>query len=477
MKEPKPSPIPTYQSMPMRSGPGCGCVLVGIGAVCLIFVTMCIGSYYVTLHTSLPLTLIKSALEAEGNVKVDGLRGSISSGFEIDRLQFEGEGGHWSELRDIRFKFNGFMDLARYQRLIIQEASVAGGTIYALFENEGEFDFDPQVDSEEIASEVSEGLEEFREELESEEDLDQLTEMRIDLVSVANLDIVNPETEVTLQIKRIEFRDFQMLRGQITKLGNLLIESDQLDLDTAPSEIYADYDVAWKLTGRIKSRLHKRLVADIPFQVDFAVADKNQVRTQCNLFEGKVKLTEPLQENWSYELIDFSPAEYFEMQPPLSPSRWNVTTTFQSGPLDESPDESPDESADISAEARETKSGKLQAAVTMSIDAGGTFFLGDSPFTILTEQIVIQPDEDSSERPYVEAQGEHRGQPVTARLYLLDRMPWVATRLESEQVADSRELWAAMFFGKPFAELEPEQQSQVVEAIEFGNTEETGHSQ
>jgi hypothetical protein len=439
-------------------GRGCGCMLRGCGIVFLLLLLICAGSFYGLMHTSLPLTMIKRGLEEDGQIKIQGLTGSISEGFEIDKLEFPSYGGKWSELRGVKFRFNGIYDLARNQRFIIENASVDSGTIYA--ELEESEDFDPDINAD-WAEGVAEGINDINQEFE-DEDVQELQEIRIDMMSVDNLTIINPDTELSLEIQHTEFKDFQILDGQVSNLGRINVKSDHLDLDTAPSERFAgDSKLSWRLDGRLKSALHDKLLDDIPFQVDLVIREKNQVESYLEILGGQVTISNSSDGDRIVELVDFSPANYIQPETPLSASHWHIkSTTFKrpkpisqehSVSTESSEDESPDSSM-VDQRIRH-KSQRHQIAL------GSSFFLGNTRFEIETTDL------DSPTLSFI-GKGDYQGA-ITAHVTWFDKSPFTLIQLESDDGRESKELWAQLFFEKEFDSLSDEEQAQVTDTLKI----------
>lgn len=473
-------------------GGGCGIVGIGCGVVALLFMTMCVGSYFLTMHSSLPLSMIERALESEGNVQVEGLKGSISSGFEIELLKFESdECDEWNELRKVRFSYNGFINLLRTKRLIISEASVGGATIYTRIDGHDEVPIAGGINGEEIASDLAEEWNEMEEEFQ-DNDADELKELRIDLVSAKNVALVDPDTGARLEFDRVEFRNYQMLDGRITRLGELEVVSDQVDMETNKSTRYADEPVAWNLTGKIKPVAHKSLTTELPFDVDFAIQGSNRFQLHVNLFDGQVEIEEPYGDQKVVHLKDFSYGKYFETHSQLVPSNWNAKMTLDRSWVEvEQPVEQPGEEASGQNEASEqnedakrdedAKQGessqeadpvptvrKVKKPVyAISVGPQGTFQLGQTQFQIKDEKVVFGPDEKMDPAQVI-ATGQFNDTEVTASITLHSRAPWFTMTLSATGM-DPKDVWANLFYDKAYVALDGDQQKQVDAAVTPAN--------
>ncbi len=462
-KQAKPATIDQFQR-PRSGANGCGCAGAGCLVLVIGMVVLCVGSYLALMHTSLPLALIENALESSGELRVEGLQGSVSSGFAIDKLEFASEDPeHWNELRGVKFSFNGIFDLMRHQRLIIEEASIGGATIYARFDDPEDAgnDTDPEIDwdveGDDAARQVNEELQDLRRELQSE-DWGDLKELRIDLVRANDIQIVNPETDARLTFEKVEFRNFQMLQGEIRNMGDIRVVSDQLDLVTGPSTRYPDEKLAWQLTGTAKSPVHKSVIADIPFTIDAAIARGNQLKLTASFCQGAFQIIEPYADIMTIELNDFSPAQYLDLTSNLVPANWTGTVVLETvqpepvetGPIEAGEDKAPD------------RDGKQRSALPkarqLTVPPGGHFVLGKTRFRI--EPVTARIDPDGGGWPPLVAEGQLDDATITAALTLLTKRPLIRVQLSAAGM-EPRDIWARLFFDKPYVALDGDRQTEI----------------
>ena len=203
-----------YPGKHAGGGGGCGLGCIGIGCVGLILVVFggVIAGYYTLFYTSVPLQLMESAIEESGEVEIEGLEGSLSSGFSADEFKFKADGENWSVLTDISFKYDQNSSMFGSDKLVIKDLSVGGGTIYGDFDPEDQqFDFDNDF------------KDEFDEEFSSQDEAEikaafgQL-EVRLEKVEISNLKFVNPKTELEYKVDEILFENFVFNRGDFENL-------------------------------------------------------------------------------------------------------------------------------------------------------------------------------------------------------------------------------------------------------------------
>lgn len=411
---------------------GCsmGCIGIGcFGAIALMFM-MCGGGFYGLLYSSLPLKAIEAAIESDGNVEIDGLKGNITNGFAADEFRFKADNENWSNLRDIKFKYSNNR-MFNPDRFVIEEISIDGGTIYA--------DWDPEKSEIAIDPDFEEGMEEFEEEFEdiskeiedelSGSGLENLKEVRVDLIRVANLKVVNPKTELEFTLDEIKFDGFHWEDGELISVGELLVRSTQLELDTVASIEFPDEPYSQRFQGFVRSQMDHRLKTDVDFSVDFAVID-GKFHAEGKALKGAVCFTKNSEEN-SLTFNDFTPVDILKVaENHIAPSKISFTAYFG-----ESMKEDPE-----------------------SLSEDGSFQLGKTVFNGLFI------DSEKDKPATVAGVAEVNGTTVTARVIPSSRSPFWLVSLSSEDKQESKEVWAQTVFGKSYSELSEERQLAVTES-------------
>lgn len=410
-----------YQSQ--KSGSGCGCWVIGCGSILLLFVALCGGGFYTLFYSSAPLKLIESAIEDSGEVEIDGLSGNFMSGFTIEKLRFKTEGEEWSHLSNIKFKYKS--SWFQSDRIIIEDISVDGGTIYAKFDpNNAEFEMDPDFDEE---------LGEARNEIESElgkGSLAGVKEVRIDLIRIANLKIVNPDTKDEVTLDEIKFDNFHYEDGDFLDLGNLLVNSSQMSISTSPSERYSQYDNAKRYTGQISEAMDHRFTKDVPIEVDLAVDSSGDMLYHANLYDGSV-IADRVDDLTQFTVKDFNPEDYFKSdRAGILPSKINLNFSANSG------------------------------FMPTAVESDGTFHLGQTQFS----QLMLEKSAGSAT---IVGKANVDGQVVTAEVQMSQRAGWRRITLSSEPEMPLQDLWSKTVFGKAFVDLKPDQQQAVSQALMY----------
>ena len=168
--------------------------------------------------------MVESMLESNEGIEIDGLTGTISTGFHIDELRFEdpsivhsGNTPHESSFfRNIEFRFNGIGALFQNdRRLIIEEFSVESATVYSHSTSKTSTSDTPPVD------------EPQREPAPGQTALGQgspFKEVRIDLIQITDFTLIDPEAGFESKLGKFSMKDFQYLDGEFKNVGDYEIE-------------------------------------------------------------------------------------------------------------------------------------------------------------------------------------------------------------------------------------------------------------
>ncbi|MDG2385181.1 MAG: hypothetical protein P8N76_26155 [Pirellulaceae bacterium] len=194
-------------------------------------------------HFSYPLSELEKVIESSGDVQVEGLAGTISSGFHIDQLRFRtnqdqtaaaqgknpSDKQKWSTLENIDFKFNGVWDLISEQRFIIDQLSVTKGIVYYTRSNKKQphqnnspvthDDHDPSRDTDPSAK-TSDKL---------------LKEVRVDLIQVSNLKFIETVSGDESDLGKFAIKDFHYEDDKLQNIGlveiaGLIVTSEDFQL-------------------------------------------------------------------------------------------------------------------------------------------------------------------------------------------------------------------------------------------------------
>ena len=311
-----------------QEGRGCwmGCFGIGCLVIVIGFFGLLVGGWYTAMHTGLPLVFLEQGLEQDGKIKIEGLTGSISKGIHIDELKFlTVDDEHWSELRGVKFDYNGFIDMSRNGRVIVERMSADSGKIYANIGGPDDFSFS--------AGELDK-IDEFKD--------SDISELRIDVLEVKQLKIINLDTDYSLEIDEASLKDF-VARGKdgIVNFGELTIKSNMLEAVTEASSKWPESSTAKRVRGNLRAKFTERLKQDIDFAFDFDFQTDAQ-RQSVTLFKD-AWVQDFSKQKRSLKLTDFTPADYFVAQQVL-PSHIQLvadrsTTKNESEPSDNEADD------------------------------------------------------------------------------------------------------------------------------------------
>ena len=293
------------------------CCIVAVLLLMTLSVASMGGCYYALFNTSLPLAMIKSMLEQSGDVSVNGLTGTINSGFHIDKLRFK-SGEQWSEIRDIDFEFNGLMDLMRNNKLVVEEFTVGSGEIYVTQAKSDEDEKPGENPNREFEDAPDESPESGRTAQASANG--SSSEFRVKLFELKDLVFIDQVTGTRFRIDQIRVDDFQILNGEITRLGDIQVRADNLDFDAQKSRVYADEpEPSRRFVGKIGAAMHENILQDIGFQLDVCFK-KDRIILEGNAFGDHLRLGVTQSEE-RYEFRDFKFSDFCAREELHFPSR------------------------------------------------------------------------------------------------------------------------------------------------------------
>lgn len=456
----QPADMKSYESGGRASRRGLGCVGFGcIGSVVLLLV-LCVGSYFALFHSSLPLAMIKRAIESEGEARVQGIRGSINSGFEIDKLQFRSEyKGKWNELVGVKLAYNGLFDILWNNRVIISEASVRSALIYSEYEEPAKSEQELKIPFNWLldAEPISFG-DEFREM--DTGDLRELREMRIDLVDVGSMTLVDPETDDRLAIDTFQYRGLLIENGEVKNPGQFTVRSDFFDAETSPSKEWPSSNSAWLVKGEIKPAVLRILIKPFPFELDFAHRGGDKTSAKWNLLNGALRVEGQGDRELRVVMSDFSPGDYLDLGTQMIPSKWNVS--ISSLPAGETNNEDDDPSAEAPDVGGETPPKIIDTKEdspfkrTVKFLPGGTFMLAKTRFDL--EPATFEVISDNSPPLVLIANGKAGERNIKAVIRWQETAPFLNVELSSPGL-QPREIWSLLFYEKPYTELDEATQS------------------
>jgi hypothetical protein len=439
----KPFPGKPQPSAPGGSGGGaskaCGCFVIGCGGILALMVGLCGFGYYAVFYTAWPLQMIARQLEQSG-AKVEGLRGNITNGIEIDSLEIPVEVATREEVNGVttlvKKKYNNKLNNLKLKYrgggmfnsgFVVEEASISSGTMYI-----------PLAANEASGANVVEALggflENFHREV-SNVSFGSSEEFRIDKVVITDLKLIDPHTDFEYQIDEISYQGFNIVAGEIADIGDLRIKTDNIDVATVPGGVLRPSQRGRHLSGSLKPGSDNYVIADIPFEIDYELDSNREFIYQGSVFGNQVEFSsdgrrEPTQINFN----NFSPDQFIRVrQPGIHADQVNLRVKV--------------------------------AKTIVAIEPDGSFKMGDSEFKDLSVGI-----DEKGRANWISAISIDGDREVTARLYVSTRFPLTSVHLEAEGVAEDaeslNELWAQVAFGKPWVELPEDQQQRVAYSVE-----------
>jgi hypothetical protein len=368
---------------------------------------------------------IENLVARDDELELVGLTGSTESGFRIERLAFREAGDDWSHLDQIAFEFNGVTDLIENQRLVINRFSVDGGVIYTdrSWQREAAAGDETSDEPPDDGATVTET---------------EWNQVQIDLVQVANLKFINRVTGVDFQVDEISIAGLQFEDQRVTALGEVTVAADHVEFRSGPSEYFADQPaslIARQFSGVVRAAAHETIASDISFEVDVCFAQEGNL-SRTAFFDGRVVRTSNGENQARVTCEDFTFTDYLHWKHGPLPTHVTGELTAVTDPGDSD-------------------------QVTYTITPGATFHLGELPFQVETEQVVVMTSAELA-APITATHRTDTGE-IRCRIFALQDEPYWAIDLTADDPRSRQELYANVLFGQPLDAL-PDAQTKSLQA-------------
>lgn len=400
---------------------GClGCLGVAIGVPLLL---LGIG-YYVLFHTSYPLQkMVDSDFDIDGKpVEVEGLSGSISSGFAIEKIVIRNDPED-TVIEGLTFRYDGFWDSIFSKSFVIEELSADRSVIIvendflSTSDDDEEFGDKPNPEQAENADQVS-FLFELRE------------------LNFKDTNFKSVDGEIDIQIPLIHLAGLK-IHGDDISLAELEITSELLNLelaDASPVEIDGQMlQFKQKVEGKVLSEIHPLVKSDIDFSFEFAAVDGKTV-TRFTAFDGQVQNTCLPDQTKVTRFDRFSPGKFLDPKGHIVPERISLITS------------------------------EMDKIVTTE---KGEFFLGMTRFEIEAQKLAASDPEAA-----LVGRTEVNGQKIEVALQPDKEQMWPPFRVEivSTQKLNFRQQLSLIYFQGVYKDL-PADQKSFIDAIVTGRSE------
>ncbi len=290
-----------------------GCLVKGlIGvAICIaiLIVVVGVGGYYVLFHTSLPIRGLVAMLNQDPDVQIEGVSGSLSSGFEVQKVRIKDENGKTNALDDIRLKYQSEDDA-----FVITDIHVGRGHLY--------------IDRSKITETKKESSPDdgtIRPLHTSDEDTN--ARFIIQKISINDVTIEDVGSGEKFHLEKIELDSLDI--GKEFSMGRLVVKSTDCDLEILPVD-GAKTGKAFTVKGLFKPGLHENLTAPLDVQGRIDAGDPDHVQVNLSGFGGKV-VVKGEGKSMDLRIQGLKPADYFKKSPPVDAIDLAVTQDETAG--------------------------------------------------------------------------------------------------------------------------------------------------
>jgi hypothetical protein len=266
-----------------------GMIVFLVSVLVLIF-----GGYYVIFHTAWPVEKIVNAMTADSDVEIEGIEGSISSGFSVEKIRFPDAKGNINEIDDIAFKYGSEEDV-----FVINDIHVARAHFFV-------DDLLKESDEDGAGSSGTTTTGNNGMGPQNSEPLNIIVKK----VDIGDITIEDRNTGAKVEIDKIYLDGFEILNDDV-KLGTLTIKSDYCDISVKPLDSSLEMATEHVIQGIIKTGINEYVVKDIDISGKCIVENKESYSVDLKMFDGKCLFN--MKQPGKVVILninDFSPNEY-----------------------------------------------------------------------------------------------------------------------------------------------------------------------
>jgi len=246
-----------------RSGCRRGClfILIAFGVLCLV---LAITVNRIVWHSAIPYKFVANLVCKDNpDLRIEGITGSISEGVSIRHFSYTDEEGNTSFLENAGFRHNPLRQIFTKQRFILYTLEAERGHFFV-----SSFTGDKDADENDATDE------DFQ--TEAEEAGDGLDLFEIRSISIENIVIEARDTGKAFELARLHLDGFKIEDDRLD-MGELIIESNLLELEVPPASSAFSNGQAVKLDmnfkGRLRPDLIEALAKAIPFEGTLTMED------------------------------------------------------------------------------------------------------------------------------------------------------------------------------------------------------------
>lgn len=262
---------------------GCGFIIL------TLFVLSLVAGYATLFHTSLPAKMVVYLLNKSPKVQIEGISGSISSGFSIQSAHLTDENGNVNFLKEAKFLYEFGSD-----KFTINELHIGSGEIYSQSSDSSNKSNDHQPSDTSSAN------------------TNANYQFVIKKASINNLTIHDIDSGQAFKLNGIQIRNLSI--DDTFSIDHFSVDSSTCKISIDPIKGETNH---YAFTASFEPSFHEILTSTL--QVDGSIETKGtSVRTDLKLMDGSM-LVETIGNNQqALTVSNLNPAAYFAKLPPIS---------------------------------------------------------------------------------------------------------------------------------------------------------------
>lgn len=274
-----------------------------IGVAMFLLMLICIG-YYVLFHTAVPARLLVGLINKDPNIQIEGIEGSIKSGFTVATMRFKDDKGNVNELDDVRLKYRQEDD-----QFVITEVHVGRGVFYVDRSGGMKVDY-----SGEDHDEYSGG---------------ESVNLLVESISINDITVIDVGSRETFKLEGFKVANLKL--GETFSMGTAMIRSSGLDLTIRPQD-GARISDRFDVSALAKPELHKNVLVPIHLEGEMKMGVDGPVDADLRAFDGKLTIRIEGEE-LRLSMREFNAGDYFDNALPIEKLEMDIVAKEESGTI------------------------------------------------------------------------------------------------------------------------------------------------
>ena len=278
----------THLESKKKSGCLQGC-LMGCGALFALGIIVILSGYYALVYSSAPLQCIAKLISKSPDAEISGVEGSLSSGFEIEKIRIKDAQGNVNKLDGLEFKYDYYDTTVELSQLSLLSAHLFVRDENTIFGGDSSTSVQTNISGNNNSFET----------------------LFLKNVDIRNLTIENYQHNVLAKLDFFSI-DSLILGDNIFSLKEFLVKSSDCNISIESPAKLDDGSLQYSCNATFAKDLFDVSVKDIVFTGSIKTTDaKNKIISAHLSGFDKAFYVESANDHNKIKITNFTPTEYF----------------------------------------------------------------------------------------------------------------------------------------------------------------------